>query len=467
MPGSTEIRPPTLTLAALSGAMLSSSLAISIAAVALPTLTRAFSATVSDVQWVVLTYLTATTVAVVPAGRLGDLIGDRKTLISGLFLYSFASLFCAAAPNLALLVAGRFVQGLGGAALMAIPISLARRAVPKERLGSAMGLMATTSAVGTALGPSLGGATIVVAGWRAAFMVLAAIGVLSLGLTLLAVPPKSRSAGGSIKQLDLPGSLLLVVAVAAYGILMSGPRAGIATSPGTLGACVVAAAMLFVIVETRSPSPLVPLRLLRGRKTGPAFVLNMVVATVILTPLVVGPFYLALVLELNELWVGLIMTVGPATSALTGVAAGRITDRFGAGRIVVVGLIQAAVGFVLLAFLPRLIGAYGYVMALLAITPGYQLFLAANNTAIMTDASDDQRGRLSGLLGLSRNLGFVTGASAIPALFAMTLDSGEIAKVLAHAIADAFTKTSLVASGLSVAAVVLAIVVRSMDVRSA
>lgn len=204
-------RSSALTLVALSGAMLCSSLGISIAAVALPTLTRAFSTTVSAVQWVVLTYLVATTVAIVPAGRLGDLLGDRRVLVSGLILYVGASLACAAAPTLSLLVAGRVVQGVGGAVLMALPISLARKLVPKARLGSAMGLMGTMSSVGTALGPSLGGATIFVAGWRAAFVVLAVIGTLALALSLVAVPAMSRDTSGSVSQLDVPGSLLLVV----------------------------------------------------------------------------------------------------------------------------------------------------------------------------------------------------------------------------------------------------------------
>jgi len=144
-------------LAGLSLSMLLSSLGISSANVALPTLVQAFNASFQHVQWIVLAYLLAITTLIVGAGRLGDIIGRRRLLLAGLILFTLASALCALAPTLGLLIAARAAQGAGAAVMMALTMAFVGETVPKEKTGSAMGLLGTMSAIGTALGPSLGG----------------------------------------------------------------------------------------------------------------------------------------------------------------------------------------------------------------------------------------------------------------------------------------------------------------------
>ncbi len=163
-------------LAVLAMAMLVGSLGVSVATIALPALARDFSVPVAHLQWVVLAYLLSVTVTIVAGGRLGDLVGNRPVVLVGLGVFSLASAVCALAPTPGTLIAARAVQGIGGAILMALPISIIRDTVPKERTGAAMGLMGTMSAIGTALGPSLGGLIIAWSGWRAAFLLLALAG---------------------------------------------------------------------------------------------------------------------------------------------------------------------------------------------------------------------------------------------------------------------------------------------------
>ena len=105
------------------------------------------------------------------------------------------------------------------------------------------------------------------------------------------------------------------------------------------------------------------------------------------------------------------MSVGPLVVALTGVPAGRIVDRFGAQRMTIVGLIGMAAGCFVLSMMPATFGIAGYIAPIVVITAGYALFQTANNTAVMTDVAPDQRGVISGMLNLSRNLGLITGAS--------------------------------------------------------
>jgi MFS family permease len=140
-------------LAGLSLAILLASLGTSIANVALPTLARSFDASFAEAQWVVLAYLLASTTLIVSVGRLGDLIGRRRLLIGGLALFTTASALCSVAPALWTLISARVVQGLGAAIMLALAMALVSEIVPRQRTGSAMGLLGTMSAIGTALGP--------------------------------------------------------------------------------------------------------------------------------------------------------------------------------------------------------------------------------------------------------------------------------------------------------------------------
>ena len=143
------------------------------------------------------------------------------------------------------------------------------------------------------------------------------------------------------------------------------------------------------------------------------------------TTLVVGPFYLSLALGLDAARVGLVLSAGPLVAAMTGVPAGRMADRFGAQRMTIFGLIAMAAGSFSLFMIPASLGIPGYIVPIVVITCGYGLFQTANNTAVMTDIRADQRGVISGLLNLSRNLGRITGASVMGAVFAFASRSEE------------------------------------------
>ena len=179
-------------LASLSLSMLLSSLGTSIANVGLPTFAEAFSASFQDVQWIVLAYLLAITTMIVSVGRLGDITGRRRLLLAGIFLFTVASVLCGVAPTLWLLIAARAAQGLGAAIMMALSMAFVGETVPKAKTGSAMGLLGTMSAIGTALGPSLGGVLIAGLGWRAIFLVNLPLGILTFLLAHRTLPVDRR-----------------------------------------------------------------------------------------------------------------------------------------------------------------------------------------------------------------------------------------------------------------------------------
>lgn len=448
--------PARWALAGLSLSMLLAALGTSIANVALPTLAQAFGAAFQDVQWVVLAYLLSITALIVGAGRLGDIVGRRRLLLGGLLLFTAASALCAAAPSLWLLIAARAAQGLGAAAMMALAMALVGEAVPKARLGTAMGLLGTMSALGTALGPSLGGLLIAGLGWRAVFLVSVPLGIAATVLAYRGLPAERAAPQAARPGFDAAGTVLLALTLAAYALATTIGHG----SFGLLNAALLLAALvgvgLFMRTERRAATPLLRLETLRAPTLRAGFAMSAIVATVMMATLVVGPFYLSLSLGLDAATVGLAVSVGPVVVALAGVPAGRLVDRFGARRATIIGLGGIAAGSLALALLPAALGVPGYVGPIVAVTAGYALFQTANNTAVMADIGKEQRGVVSGMLNLSRNLGLVTGASVMGAVFALASGAPGVAAARPDAVASGMRITFAVAAALIAIALAVA-----------
>ncbi|MDI3354783.1 MFS transporter [Pseudomonas sp. UYIF39] len=452
-------------LASLSLSMLLSSLGTSIANVGLPTLAQVFNASFQHVQWIVLAYLLAITTLIVSVGRLGDITGRRRLLLAGIGLFTLASALCGFAPTLWMLIGARALQGIGAAIMMALTMAFVGETVTKAKTGSAMGLLGTMSAIGTAMGPSLGGLLIDAFGWQAIFLITVPLGLLTLVLAHRYLPadrqkPKTDRAG-----FDPLGTLLLALTLAAYALAMTLGRGSFGPFNIALLLAAGVGGGLFVFTEARVTSPLIRLAMFRDPVLSGSLAMSLLVATVIMATLVVGPFYLAHGLGLDAVLVGLVLSVGPFVAALTGVPAGRIADRFGAQRMTLAGLAAMATGCLTLSVLPETFGIGGYLLPMVVITLGYALFQTANNTAVMADVQPDQRGVISGMLNLSRNLGLITGASALGAVFALASASVDIATARPEAVASGLRITFAVALVLIAVALAIALGSRALAVR--
>ena len=444
-------------LVGLSLSMLLSSLDTSIANVALPTLAQAFTASFQAVQWVVLANLLVITTMIVSVGRLGDMIGRRRLLLAGIFLFTVASVVCGLAPTLWLLITARAAQGLGGAIMMSLTMAIVGETVPKAKIGSAMGMLGTMSAIGTALGPSLGGVLIAGFGWRAIFFVDLPLGILAFLLAIRYLPVDHQGPKPDRGGFDHTGTLLLALTLAAYALAVTMGRG----SFGSLNIALLLAAVLgvglFVIAETRAVSPMIQLAMFRNPVLSANLAMSALVATVVTTTLVVGPFYLSVALGLDAASVGLVLSAGPLVAALAASPAGHFADRFGAFRMTIIGLVVMAAGSSILSMMPTDLGVSGYIIPIVVITGGYALFQTANNTAVMTDIPPDQRGVISGMLNLSRNLGRITGASVMGAVFAFSSMTTGIITAQPEAIATGTRISFAVATILIVLALVIAI----------
>jgi MFS family permease len=348
------------------------------------------------------------------------------------------------------------MQGLGAAIMIALAMALAGETVAKERTGSAMGLLGTMSAIGTTLGPSLGGVLIAGFGWRTLFLINVPLGILNFLLALRCLPADRREPKTGRPGFDRIGTLLLALTLAAYAFAMTAGRG----SFGPLNLALLLAAVfgggLFVFAETKVRSPLLRLEMFRAPALSAGLAMTALVSTVMMATLVVGPFYLSLALGLDSAVVGLAMSAGPLAAALAGVPAGRIVDRFGACRMAIIGLLGMTAGLFVLSLVPEHFGVAGYIGPLVVVTTNYALFQAANNTTVMTGIGPDHRGVVSGMLSLSRNLGLITGASVMGAIFALASGTNDIASSQPEAVAGGMRFTFAVAAMLIVTALAIA-----------
>ncbi|GKW10037.1 MFS transporter [Pectobacterium carotovorum subsp. carotovorum] len=385
----------TITLAL---SILSASLGTSIANIALPTLTAIFSAPFAQVQAVVIAYLAAMAISVVIAGRLGDRYGLKPVFIAGLALFAVASLLCALAPQLWQLIVARTLQGIGAAFLMTLGMALLRQTAGEKHVGQAMGILGAVSALGTALGPSVGGWLLTTAGWRSLFWV------------------------------QIP--LVIIVLFLAFTLL-----------PAT---------------QVKTKAQLSGISPIRYMTLLPNLTINAAVASAMMTTLIIGPYYLGLGLSLHETLVGVVMAVGPAIAIFCGIPSGRLVDIWGFRRALYVGLSLVIAGTFMLAILPNLLGVTGYILSMVVLTPGYQLFQAANNTATLADIPGNQRGTVSGLLNLSRNIGLIVGASIMGQIFALSTGTEDFTHATPSSLASGLKFTFFIAGSMILAAIAFA-----------
>ncbi|QYF95847.1 MFS transporter [Massilia sp. PAMC28688] len=393
-----------LALAGICLAMLTASLDTSITHTALPAIAEAFSASFRQAQAIVIVYLVTLTALAPMAGRVGDAAGRRRTLLAGLSVFILASALCAAAPTLAMLLAARALQGAGAAVMTALAVALVGDVAAAAARGRAMGLVGTMSAVGTTLGPALGGLLLATFGWQCVFVVNIPLGLAALMLVWRSLPSDA--------------------------VRLPAPGAAVA-----------------------SPA------LWRERAIAGSLAMTALVAMVMMTTLVVGPFYLARTLGLGVGPVGLALSAGPLVAALGGIPAGVLVDRFGTRRATMAGLAGMASACVLLAVLPA--GLATYLAPVCILTASYALFQASNGSALIGAAGTARRGAAAGLLGMARNLGLIGGASLMGAVFAAGWAHAGVAAAGADMVASGMRTTFALGAALMAAALALSRMVPS------
>lgn len=386
----------------------------SVANVALPAIARALSVDPARSVRVVTSYQLALVMALLPCAALGERLGARGVYTAGVALFVGASAWSASAPSLPLLVAARFAQGLGGAAVLSLGVALLRGVVPPERMGVAIGWNALAVAVASAVGPSVGAAVLSAGSWRWLF----ALNLPLSALVLLATRahPASR---GSARPFDLGSAALSASVVAVFVV----GAEGLVAHPGRAGALLALAALGGVALVRRArghEAPLIPVDLLRDGSFRAAALASVLLFVGQSAAMVSLPFYLRHVLGQSPLRTGLLITPWPLAVALAAPLAGRLADRVSAARLCALGGGALAVGLAAAALAPRSVLPRGLIPLLAVCGVGFGLFQVPNNRTLLLSAPVARSSAAGGAQATARLLGQTIGSVVMSALLSRT-----------------------------------------------
>jgi len=382
--------------------------------VALPTMARLLHATPAMVLLVITAYQTALVMALLPCAALGERFGYRKVFVAGVSLFTVASVLCAVSPSLPWLIGGRFIQGLGGAAVMALGVALLRFSVPQMQLGAAIGWNALTVALSAAAGPSIGALLVESMGWPWLYLVNVPLGALVLlaARTLPTTP-------GTPQRIDL---VSVALNATGFASLVIGAEL-LAERPLAAGGLLAGAAMgLTALIRREMPkaTPMIPLDLLRARAFRISAAASVCCFAGQTAGLVALPFYLQHALGQTPLMAGLYLTAWPLSVAMTALVAGRLADRLPTAWLCAFGGGVLALGLTAFALWP-LNGDPLLVIAFAAACGvGFGLFQVPNNRNMFLSAPANRSGAAGGLQGTARLTGQTAGAVLMTLLFATT-----------------------------------------------
>lgn len=393
----------------------------SIVNVAMPTFQRAFSTSVSHVEWVSIAYLLTLTALLTIFGGVADLFGRSRMYNVGFLVFIVGSAACALSPSLGVLVAARVLQAGGAAMLQTNSVALITSATPRQRLGAAIGVQGAAQAVGLAIGPSVGGFLLVAFGWQSIFWVNVPFGLVGTGLAYVFLP-KDQPAGGRA-QFDLVGAVLVVVSTFGGMLALSEGVSWGWTSPAILaaaGACLLFG-YAFVRWEWGRAEPLVEPRLFLNPTFSVGCATGLLSFVVLYGGMFLTPFYLSKAGGYSSERIGLILTAVPLTLGLIAPFAGRLSDRVGPRVLTTAGMALGTAGLVGLGL--GLGGATEVptVWWLALIGLGMGLFTSPNNSSVMTAAPRERLSLAGGVLNMMRSLGMSTGVALAGTAYAAGL----------------------------------------------
>jgi EmrB/QacA subfamily drug resistance transporter len=386
----------------LVAAILGSSMAFldgTVVNVALPAIQRDLHATASQAQWVIESYALFLAALLLAGGALGDRLGQRRVFMAGVALFTVAAAGCAFAGTAGQLIAARAVQGVGAALLVPGSLALISTAFPQAQRGQAIGTWSAFSGIAAAVGPVLGGFLVDHYSWTWAFLINLPLGAALLALCVAKVP-EHRAAQGQQAGLDIWGAALATVGLAGIVFaFIEAPNLGW-TAPAVLGAALVGvlAIAMFVVAEARSPSPMLPLALLRIRNFAGANLLTLLLYAALGGGLYFFPLNLIQVQGYGAAAAGAALLPFIVIMFLLSRWAGTLVDRFGPRLPLIAGPLIAAAGFALFA-LPAVGGSYWstFLPAVSVLGFGMAVTVAPLTTTVMNSVGPELAGLASGV----------------------------------------------------------------------
>jgi len=417
----------------------------SIVNISVPSIARYFNTGTSEVSWSILAYLLTMGVLLLPAGKLGDTLGLKRTFQLGQCCFVIGSLLCGLAPSLALLIAARVLQATGSAMLVTTAYALVPRLIPKESTGWAFGLLATAAALGVTCGAPLGGFITGFFSWRWIFLINVPVGVLALLASARCLPLDAVTGKHTgLSRFDIPGALLGAGGLLSLLLALNlGQELGWVSAP-ILIAFASAAVLLpaFLLWEKQAPEPSFDLKLLGEWRFSAGVLASGLVYMAYAGNNFMMPLYLELAKHLPTEWVGPVLMVQSVVMMMVGPTAGRLSDRLPTRYLTMFGTFLAAAAFTFFIFAFPLPGLVLPVLFLVLTGTSFSSFLSPNNSQVMSAPPPERQGAASGLLVTTNYVCMTVGICLMETVFALMLPSGIRLHGLGTA-AQAFPKGTL------------------------
>ncbi|MEU9844988.1 MFS transporter [Actinomadura sp. NPDC048032] len=385
--------------------------------------------TLSGLTWVITLYAVLFAALLAPAGRVADLVGRRSLYLWGTGLFTLASLACAVAPNLPVLLATRAAQGAAAAALIPASLALLLHDTPPERRARSIGLWSAAGAFAAAIGPGLGGVLVDLSGWRSLFVINVPIGLAML----LGGRRLPRAAGGAGRLPDLAGTLLLAAGVGGAALGVTQSRDWGWTDARTLALPLGGAALVALALwrSARHPVPALEISLWRDRRFAAANAASFLYGTALYAWLLAGVLYLTGEWHYSILKAGFASTPGAFTATAAAVAAGRLAARFGVRPAVTGGaLIMVVSGAWVIATLPAEPHFATFWLPLgLLVGTGMGMISTGTASAAALSAGPLRFAGATGLNTTARQLGGALGIAVLAALLPERAAFGDYASV--------------------------------------
>ncbi|MDP2647262.1 MAG: MFS transporter [Desulfobacterales bacterium] len=433
--------------------------------ISLPNIMVSFQTSLAATSWVILAYLLTATAFLLPAGRLGDIIGRKKIYNLGFLIFIAGSFLCGFSATAIQLILFRILQAVGVAMLQTSSFAIITASFPERDRGKALGLGSTVAAIGTTLGPSLGGLIVAAAGWRGIFFLNVPVGLLGtvLGYLVLQEGIVTSPTRQSSRNFDIGGALLAAVGIGFLLVGLSLGQEGNWTSWETqvfLGMALLAIAA-FPWYESRQTNPLVDMGLFKNR----TFSFNMAGRFICFLSIsansLLMPFYLQIVRDYSPAQAGLFIAPMSLVIATVSPVAGWLTNYINTRILSSTGMALMGLS---LYFLSRLDPLSSYAEVLWGLTLlglGNAVFQTPNNTSIMDSVESEKFGITSGILSLVRNTARALGISLASTIVVASMFSsvgrisihslkrdpsllGSGTAALSHGIGTAFFAASLV-----------------------
>jgi len=452
-----------ISLYVLCAGMLMIVLDVTIVNVALPSIQDSLGFSQSNLAWVVNAYLIPFGGLLLLAGRLGDLLGQRRVFLAGLAVFTAASLLCGLSQTQEMLIGARFVQGVGGALTSAVILGMIVTMFPEPReQAKALGVYAFVASAGGTIGLLIGGVLTEAIAWHWIFFINLPIGIATAVATrrLIADRPGLGIGAGAdvLGAVMITGGLMLGV----YAILEVAENGWTSAQTLILGAISLALGAAFVVRQARIENPLMPLRLFRSRNVSGANALQMLLVAGMFSMFFLGALYMQQVLGYNPLEVGLAFL--PATLVMGTLSLGfseKLIMRFGPRNVLIPGMVLVGAALLLLARTP-VDGSYlaDLLAPMLLIGVGIGISFSSLMTLAMSGATQSDAGLASGIVNTSAQVGGAIGLAVLATLAAertSTLEDGGASASVAAALNSGFHLAYLVAAGLVAAALAIAI----------